>query len=51
VSEFGGLYIRASGQYESRQLKANFTWRFGNKQVKAAKTRKSGIDDLNQRVD
>ena len=51
VSEFGGLYIRASGQYESRQLKANFTWRFGNKQVKAARTRKSGIDDLNQRVD
>ena len=51
VSEFGGLYLRASGQYESRQLKANFTWRFGNKQVKAARTRKSGIDDLNQRVD
>ncbi len=51
VSEFGGLYIFASGQYESRQLKANFNWRFGNKQVKASRNRKSGIDDLNQRVD
>ena len=51
VSHFGGLYVKATGQYESRQLKANFTYRFGNKQVKATRTRKSGIDDLNQRVD
>ena len=51
VSQFGGLYVKATGQYESRQLKANFTYRFGNKQLKATRTRKSGIDDLNQRVD
>lgn len=50
VSDFGGLYIVASGAYESRQIKANFTWRFGNSQVKAARTRQSGIDELNQRA-
>lgn len=50
ISDFGGLYIAAAGNYESRQLKVNFTWRFGNKQVKEARNRKSGIDELNQRA-
>ncbi len=50
VSNFGGLYLIASGAFESRQFKANFSWRFGNNQVKAARNRQSGIDELNQRA-
>lgn len=51
TSEFGGLYIIASGRWESRQLKMNFTYRFGNKQVKSARNRNTGLDDLKGRVD
>ncbi|MEO7962186.1 MAG: TonB-dependent receptor, partial [Ginsengibacter sp.] len=36
ISEFGGSYLDASGNFESQQLKINFSYRFGNKLVKAA---------------
>lgn len=50
TSRFGGLQIMASGRWESRQLKANFSYRFGNKKMKAATSRKTGLDELNNRV-
>jgi hypothetical protein len=50
TSQFGGLYIKASGQNETRQLKVNFSYRFGNKQVKESKKRNTGLDDLNNRA-
>jgi len=50
VSQFGGLYIKASGQSETRQFKVNFSYRFGNKQVKESKKRNTGLDDLNNRA-
>jgi hypothetical protein len=40
----------ASGGYESRQLKLYFTYRFGNKQVKAASRHVIGAEDENKRV-
>lgn len=45
VQEFGGLYFEASGGYESRQFKANFTYNFGNSQVKASRRRGTGLQD------
>ena len=50
VSNFAGQYLRASGGWESRQLKLNFSYRFGSTQVKAARQRKTGLEDENKRV-
>ncbi len=46
----GSLYIDASGTYEGQQVKANFTYRFGNKNVKNARERATGLEDENKRV-
>ena len=50
TSNFAGQYLRASGGWESRQFKLNFSYRFGSAQVKAARQRKSGLEDENKRV-
>ena len=50
VSNFAGQYLVASGSFESRQLKLNLTYRFGNNQVKASRNRKTGTDDESKRV-
>lgn len=49
-SQFGSLYIRGSGQWESRQLRVNFTYLLGNKQVKGARKRKTGLEDEQSRI-
>lgn len=49
-SRFAGQYVRASGNFESTQFKVNFTYRFGNSQVKAARQRKTAADDESKRV-
>lgn len=50
VSEFGGLLIRASGGWESRQVRLNFSYRLGNDQMKAARKRKTGLQDEAKRI-
>jgi len=50
LSNFAGQYLRASGEWDSRLLKINFTYRFGSTQVKAARQRKTGLEEENQRV-
>ncbi len=50
TSTFAGQYTHVDGNFESRQLKVNFSYRFGNNQVKAARQRKSGADDESKRV-
>ncbi|PZR29323.1 MAG: TonB-dependent receptor [Citrobacter freundii] len=49
-SNFTGVTNIASGNWESRQFKLNFTYRFGSNQVKAARQRKTGLDDENKRA-
>ena len=49
-SSFAGQYTSVNGNFESTQFKVNFTYRFGNNQVKAARQRKSGTDDESKRV-
>ena len=46
---FGGLYMEGRGGWESRQFKVNFTYLFGNNQVKVRK-RKTGLDDEKDRA-
>lgn len=50
TSDFAGQYLVASGNFESRQFKLNFTYRFGNNQVRAARQRKTGAEDEGKRV-
>ncbi len=50
ISDFGGAHIEASGHFESQQLKINFSYRFGNSQVKAARQRKAAADEENKRL-
>ena len=50
VSDFGGAYLDVSGRGESTQLRINFTYRFGNNQVKVARQHKSAVEDENNRI-
>ena len=50
TSEFAGQYIRNSGGYESRLLKLYFTYRFGNRQLKAARSHSNGDEEEAKRA-
>jgi hypothetical protein len=50
TSDFAGQRLHASGGSETRQLKLFFTYRFGNKQVKAARRHNTGAEEENKRV-
>ncbi len=50
TTDFSGVESSFSGHGEMQQVKINFSWRFGSSQVKAARQRKSGIDDETQRA-
>lgn len=50
TSNFAGQNMIASGNFESRQLKLNFTYRFGNNEVKAARQRKTSQEEENKRA-
>jgi iron complex outermembrane recepter protein len=42
---FGAQTIEGQFKRESRQFKVNFTYRFGNKQVKSSRNRASGLEE------
>ena len=50
VSNFAGQRLYSEGGWESRVFKVNFSYRFGNIQVKAARQRRTGLEDESQRV-
>ena len=45
-----GLKMLASGQWESRTVTLNFSYRFGSAEIKAARQRKTGLEDEKNRV-
>lgn len=49
-SNFAGQTTIARGNWESRQLKLSLSWRFGNSQVKAARQRKTSLEDESKRT-
>ncbi len=49
-SDFAGQYTRASGNFESRQLRTSLTWRFGSNTVKAARQRKDASEEEKKRT-
>jgi iron complex outermembrane receptor protein len=50
TNEFAGQKSTIESRWESQQLKLNFSYRFGNKQVKAARQRTTGADEEAKRV-
>jgi len=50
VSDFSGQHLEADYRWEAHQLKMNFSYRFGNNQVKAARQRKTTADEEGKRV-
>ncbi len=50
TNEFGALRVVAGGGYESRQLRATFNYNFGNREVKAIRTRSTGLESEKSRV-
>ena len=51
TSDFAGQQNTFYGKPESRQFKLNFSMRFGSTQVKAARQRKSGVEEENKRAE
>ena len=47
--DFAGQHTDVLAHWESRQFKLNFSYRFGNSQVKAARQRKEAIEEENKR--
>lgn len=50
TTQYGQLYIKGSGGYESRQLRLTINYNFGRKTVKAAEERKSGAEEEKNRI-
>jgi iron complex outermembrane recepter protein len=49
-SNFAGQYLNTTGNWESRQVKLNFTYRFGSNLIKAARQRSKGTEDEQKRI-
>ncbi|MDB5231382.1 MAG: Outer rane receptor protein mostly Fe transport [Chitinophagaceae bacterium] len=50
ISDFGGVYIKGHGAWESQTFRVNFTYRFGSSQVKDARQRKTGLEAEKGRI-
>ncbi len=49
-AQFQDIDLRVRSSWPSRQLRLTFTYNFGNQNVKGARQRNTGSDDLQQRV-
>lgn len=45
-----GLYMSGHGNWESQTVKLNFRYNFGNKNIKGARQRNTGTEDVNSRI-
>jgi iron complex outermembrane recepter protein len=50
TSNFGGLYIRGGGAWESQTFRATFSYRFGSAQIKSARERRAGSEAEARRI-
>jgi hypothetical protein len=50
TTDFAGQNVAAAGKYDSRQFKLNFTYRFGNQKLKAARQYKTGLEEESKRT-
>ena len=50
-TRFGTLSIDGSGGWDSRQVRLNLTYNFGSNEIKAARKRKTGIENEKSRIE
>lgn len=50
TSNFGALHMTVNGRGDSRRFRVNFSYNFGNDQVKGARNRNTGLDDEKKRI-
>lgn len=50
TSNVTGQVLRVNGGWESRQFRLNLSYRFGSSEVKAARQRKTGLEEENKRT-
>ena len=50
ANNFGALKMDASGGWESRAVKLNFTYLIGNKEIKGSRRRSTGLEDESKRL-
>ncbi|MFT3681504.1 MAG: outer membrane beta-barrel family protein [Ferruginibacter sp.] len=50
TNDFGGLYVKGGGSWESQTFRVSLSWRFGSSQVKAARDRKTGLESESRRI-
>lgn len=50
TTQYGNLYIKGNGGYESRQLRVSLNYNFGKKTVKAATEKRSGAEEEKGRI-
>jgi iron complex outermembrane recepter protein len=50
TSNFGGLYLRGSGSWESQTFRVNFSYRFGSAQINAARQRQTASETEAKRI-
>lgn len=50
TNDFGGLYIRGGGNWESQTFRLNFNYRFGSNQIKNSRDRKTGLESEAKRI-
>ncbi len=49
-SDYGGLRVDGNGGFDSRRLRLGFTYQLGNRQVKASRKRKTGMEEESKRI-
>ncbi|MDO9375459.1 MAG: outer membrane beta-barrel family protein [Ferruginibacter sp.] len=50
ISDFGGMYIKGGGSWESQTFRVNFNYRFGSNQIKNSRERKTGLESEAKRI-
>ncbi|MBT8281962.1 MAG: hypothetical protein KJO16_10315, partial [Muriicola sp.] len=50
TTQFGDLFIDGSGGSDSRQVAFSLTYDFGRKEIKKARSRKTGLEDEKGRI-
>jgi iron complex outermembrane recepter protein len=50
TNDFGGVFIRGGGNWESRTARLSFSYRFGSSNIKKARERSTGLESEKNRI-
>ena len=50
IADFGGVYMRGNGSFESQTGRLTVSYRFGSNQIKSSRDRKTGLDSESKRI-